>query len=92
MNQANRKKKVAAATLDPKYKVFIVHIAALSVNSDNEIHPSKKVQIAYLKVDEASIKVSTKYADFADIFSPKLAAKLHKYMKINDYTIELVDN
>ena len=58
----------------------------------DEVHPSKRAQIAYLKVDEAPTKVSTKYANFADIFSPKLAVELSKYMKITDYAIELVND
>ncbi len=45
-----------------------------------------------MKADEAVIKVPNMYADFADIFLPELAAKLPKYMGINDYTIELVDD
>ena len=48
--------------------------------------------MAYLKEDEAPTKVSSKYANFADVFSPKLATKLPKYIKINDYAIELVDD
>ena len=53
---------------------------------------SKKAQIAYLKVDEALTKVSNKYANFADVFSPKLAVELLEYTRINDYTIKLVDD
>ncbi len=39
------------------------------------MQPLKRAQIAQLKVDEALIKVPSKYADFVNIFSPKLAAK-----------------
>ena len=56
------------------------------------MHPSKRAQIAHLKSDKVSIKVSSKYADFADVFSPKLAVELFKYIEINNYAIELVDN
>ena len=56
------------------------------------MHPSKRAQIAHLKVDEAPSEISSKYADFADVFSPKLAAELPKYIKINDYAIELIDD
>ncbi len=45
-----------------------------------------------MKVDEAPIEVTNKYADFADIFSSKLTAKFSKYMSINNHIIELVDN
>ncbi len=56
------------------------------------MHPSKKAQIAHLKVGKAHIKVSSKYVDFPDIFSSKLAVKIPKHMGINDHTIELLDN
>ena len=56
------------------------------------MHLLKKAQIAHLKVDKVSTKVSSKYTNFVDIFLPKLAAKLHKYTRINNYAIELVDN
>lgn len=46
----------------------------------------------YLKVKKVLTKVSSKYADFEDVFSPKLAAKLPKYTRIYDYAIELADN
>ena len=58
----------------------------------DEIYPSKKIQIAHLKADEAFIKVFGKYADFVDIFLPKLATKLSKYTRINNHIIKLVDN
>ena len=56
------------------------------------MHPLKEAQIAHLKADEVSTKVFSKYADFADVFSPKLAIKLSEYIKINNYAIKLVDN
>ncbi len=56
------------------------------------MHPLKKVQIAYLKVDEAPLEVFSKYADIVDVFSPKLATKLPKYTNINDHASKLVDN
>ncbi len=43
-------------------------------------------------MNEAFIKVPSKYADFVDVFSPKLVIELPKYMKINDHAIELVDD
>ncbi len=70
------KKEFAIAALDPEHEAFIVHVAALSVDSDDEMHPSRKAQIAHLKVNEALSKMPGEYADFVDIFSPKLAAKL----------------
>ena len=86
------KKKFAAATLDPEHEAFVVHIAALSVDLGDEVHPSKRAQIAHLKADEALTKIPSKYADFADVFLPKLAAKLSEYTEINDYTIKLMND
>ncbi len=43
-------------------------------------------------MDEAPTKVPSEYADFADIFSPKLATELLKHTEINDHAIEFVDD
>ncbi len=56
------------------------------------MHPSRKAQIAHQKADEAPTKVPSEYANFADIFSPKLVVELLKYTGINDHAIELVDD
>ncbi len=56
------------------------------------MHSSKRAQIANLKADEAFTKVRSKYADFADVFSPNLAVELPKHTGINDHAIELVDD
>ncbi len=86
------KKELAVTTLDLKYETFVIHIAVLSIDSSDEVYPSKKAQIAHLKADEAPTKVPSKYTYFADVFSPKLAIELLQHMKINNYTIELVDD
>ncbi len=54
--------------------------------------PSRRVQIVYLKVDEALSKVVSEYANFADVFFPKLATELLEHTRINDHTIELVED
>ena len=74
------------------HKTFVVHVAALNVDLSNEMHPLKRAQIAHLKAVEAPIKVSSKYADFTDVFSPKLVVKPPKHMGINNHVIKLVDN
>ncbi len=56
------------------------------------MYPSRKAQIAHLKADKASSKVPSEYADFVDVFSPKLTAELSEYTEINDYAIESVDD
>ena len=85
------KKEFTTAALDLEYKAFEVHAAALSVDSDDEVHPSKGAQIAYLKADKTPIEVPNEYADFADVFSLKLAAKLPEH-RTSNHTIKLVDD
>lgn len=41
------KKEFTIATLDLKHKSFVIHIAALNINTNNEMHPLKKAQIAH---------------------------------------------
>ncbi len=86
------KKEFAVAALDLEYKAFVVHIAAVIVDLGDEVHPSRRAQIAHLKADEALTKILIEYADFADVFLPKLAAKLPEHTGINNQTIELVDD
>ena len=43
-------------------------------------------------MDKAFSKVPSKYDDFANVFLHKLAAKLLKYTRTNDFAIELIDN
>ncbi len=86
------KKEFVAAALDLEYETFVVYIAVLSVDSDDEVHPSRRAQIAHIKADEAPTEVPSEYADFTDVFSPKLAAELLEHNGINDHAIELVDD
>ena len=85
------RKELAAAALDLEHKAFIVHITALSVDLGNEVHLFRRAQIAHLKADEALTQVLSKYADFVDVFSPKLAAKLPKH-GISNHIIKFVDD
>ena len=75
-----------------KHEAFVVYVTALSVDPSDEMYPLKRAQVAYLKADEVPTKIASQYADFADLFSPKLAAELPKHTRINDYPIKLVDD
>ena len=86
------KKEFVAAALDPEHEAFVFHVAALSVDPGDEVHPSRRAQIAHLKANEAPTKVPSEYADFADVFSSKLATELPEHTGINDHAIELVDD
>ena len=55
------------------------------------MHPSQASQIAALKQDEALTKVSSKYADYANVFSFDLAMELPKTTVINKHAIKLQD-
>lgn len=85
------KKEFAAVVLDPNNETFVIHIAFL-VGSDLglEVHLSRIAQLASLKADEILIFVSSKYADFAEVFSKNLAVKLPEHININNYAINLV--
>ncbi len=52
------------------------------------MYSSRRVQIAYLKANEAPTKVFSKYIDLATIFQSKLAAELLEYTGINIHFIE----
>ena len=77
-------------TLDDNFKTFIIPVASLS-STPLDIHPSRRPQISGLIAEEAFTKVSDKYANFADVFSPDLAAKLPEHTGINDHAIKLVN-
>ncbi len=87
-----KKKEFETTALDPGHEAFVVHLATFSVNSSDEMHPSRRAQIAHLKVDEAPSKLPGKYVDFVDIFSLKLDVELPEHIGINNHTIKLVDN
>ncbi len=88
-----RKKKFTIMILEPDHKALVIYIATLNISSNigDEVHPSKSAQITHLKVDKTLTKVFNNYANFADVFSPKLAIKLLKYTNINNHAIELID-
>ncbi len=86
------KKEFAVTALDPEHEAFVVHVVALSIDSDNEVHLSKRDQIAHRTANEAFTKFPSKYTDFVDVFSPKLAVELPEHTGMNDHAIELGDD
>ena len=70
------RKEFVMVALDPKHKAFVIHVVALSIDLGDEVHLSKRALIAHLKVNKAPTEVLSKYADFVDVFSPKLAAEI----------------
>ena len=89
------KKEFIAAVLDLEHETFIVNIASLESPSqaqESNIYPSCRTQIAALVANEAPTSIPTKYSNFANVFSPKLALELLEHIRINDHAIELVNN
>ena len=86
-----KKKEFAAVVLYLEYEIFVIYIAALSINLGDKMYSLKRAQIAHLKANEAPIKLPKKCANFVDVFSPKLAAELLEY-GINHYAIKQIDN
>lgn len=87
------KKEFGIVIFDLDNKNFVVYITIL-INSDLdlEIHPYHRAHIAFLKVDKALISIFFKYANFLNVFSKDLIAKFSKNRKINNHTINLVED
>ena len=84
------KKEFAKVALDKNSETFVVHVTSLSSTS-LDVYPFRRPQISGLIAEEAPTKVPDKYANFADVFSPDLAAKLLDHTGINNHAIELVN-
>ena len=84
------KKKFAAAALDLKHEIFVIHVASLNFIL-LDVYPFHRSQIFGFITKEALTKVFNEYVNFADIFFLDLASKFSKHTGINDYAIELVD-
>lgn len=85
-------KEFAAAILGKNNEAFVVHVASLAVGIEMTIQPSQMAEIASLITHKTPIIVFVEYSDFADIFLPESAAELPEYTRINDHSIELIDN
>ena len=55
------------------------------------VHPSRAAQIAALEWDKALTEISSKYADYAYVFSVDLAMELPKNIGINEFAIKLIE-
>ena len=95
------KKEFATAALDSKNETYVVHIGSVSSNAslnssisqlELNVHPSRRPQISSLIAKKAPTKVSAKYLDYADVFSPNLVSKLPKHTGINNHAIKLVED
>ena len=85
------KKEFAKTELDENFETFVVHVASLR-STPLDVYPSGRPQISGLIAEETPTRVPNEYANFADVFSPDLAAELPEHTGINDHTIKLVDD
>lgn len=83
-----RKKEFIAAIFNLDDETFIVYI---TFPANSNIYLFYKVWIVLLKVDKAPTIILLGYIDFVNIMSLDLVTKLPKYTKINNYTINLID-
>ena len=93
------KKEFAAAALNLENETFIIQVMSLSSDTspnssplELNVHLSHRSQVSSLIGNEVPTKVSAKYLDFTDVFSPDLASELPKQTEINNHAIELVDS
>lgn len=86
-----KKKEFIIAAVDLDNKTFIVYVISLaSTNQKIDIYPFHIAQIALLIVYKATTEVWSKYTNFADIIFPDFIAELSDYIRINNYSIDLV--
>ena len=91
------KKEFPVVALDAEHEIYVIHVVFLgftplsSLGSTTlDVYPFRRPQIFGLIAEEALTKVSAKYSDFADVFSPDLASKLLEHTGINNHAIKLV--
>ena len=84
------KREFAAAALNADNETFVVHVAAIAEPTTMPIHLSRQAQVATLMSEETGIP--TEYSEFSNIFSSDSAAELSKHTRINDHSIDLLDN
>ena len=90
------KKEFIVVVLNPEHETYVVHIELVNSNtlpssSLLNVYFSRRLWIFGLIAKEAFTKISAKYSDFADVFSPDLVSKLPEHSGINEHAIELVD-
>lgn len=87
------KKEFALIALHPKDETFVVYITFFACfNLGLEIYSFHRAQIAFLKADKVFTSIFSKFFDCADVFSKDLVAKLWEYTRIDNYTINLVED
>ena len=84
------KKEFAVVGLNADNKTFILYVAALVELTIIPIHPSFQAQVTSLISRKTGI--SAEYSDFSNIFSSNSTVKLMGHPRINDHSINLLNN
>ena len=84
------KKEFAAAILSVDNKTFVIYIAALTKPIIIPIYPSCQTQVTLLKSEKTEILAE--YSNFSDIFLLDSVEELPEHTRINDYSINLLNN
>ena len=82
------KKEFAVTVLNKKKETFIVHIVAFNI--DSNIYTSRRAQTSLLDIEK--VIISSKYIHYINVVSFDFATKLFKYISINNYFIDLIDD
>lgn len=86
-------KEFAVITLNPNNETWIIYVSFLiSSDLDLEIHFSWIAQIVFLNTNKTLTSVHFESTNFVDICFINLATKLLEHIKINNYTIDLVED
>ena len=83
-----RRKKFAIAALNVDSKIFIIHIATIVEFTIMLIYFFYKTPVALLK----RTKISIKYSNISNFFYSDFSLKLLKQKRINNYSINLLDD
>ena len=84
------KKELAAVALNANNKTFVVHIASLVEPTPMPIHNFCQAQVAVLTSEKTGIPAE--YSDISNVFSSDSAAELPEHTRINDHSINLLDD
>lgn len=86
-----KKKKFAATALNLENETFIEYITSFAnPNLSIGIYLFCRTLIIVLFAKKTFTVIFTKYTEFANIFSTKNVAILLKYIRVKNYTIELI--
>lgn len=72
-------------------ETFVDLVASLVISNISDVYHFHRVFIILLQVNKALTIVFLEYLNFADIFSPKLVAKMQEHIGINNHEMDFVD-